>query len=319
MPFVKNENGLFTKNESRKTLYMPLVLSGALCILVMIIHLAYFPAKKIGHSWIQNSGWLFDLFQLLILNFILWSFNRLTVKASQRRWINVGLLVWILSAACDFMDEIIRQPQWLGYYIEDLTRLIGMLCVAVGVYLIVHYVNDKYADASIDSYRDELTNLPNRRYFRRVLLDLQSVNYYVFFIDIDLFKKINDKYGHDIGDEVLRAFGQMLGELSENNVIAARIGGEEFAVIVQTSVFEEAQSTAEKILTRSRELVVNDEVRLTVSMGAGNKRENESQESLLKRVDIALYQAKSWGRNRIEWASSQEHGVPQACPENAVS
>jgi len=65
--------------------------------------------------------------------------------------------------------------------------------------------------------------------------------------------------------------------------------------------------------------MVNDEVRLTVSIGAGNKRENESQESLLKRVDIALYQAKSWGRNRIEWASSPEHGVAQACPENAVS
>lgn len=308
MPFVKYENGLFTKNESRKTLYTSVVSSVTLCIFVMIINLACFPAKEAGHSWMQYSGGLFDLLQLLILNFILWSFNRLTVKAGQRRWINVGLLVWIVSAACDVMDEIIRQPLWVGYYVEDVARLAGMLFVSVGVYLIVRYINDKYADVSIDSYRDELTNLPNRRYFRRVLLDLKNVNHYVFFIDIDFFKNINDSYGHDIGDDVLRTFGRMLGELHKNNVIAARVGGEEFAVIVQTSVFEEAKIMAEEVLTRARELVINDEVRLTVSIGAGNKRENESLESVLKRVDIALYQAKCCGRDRIEWASCQIHG-----------
>ncbi|MFU2317070.1 GGDEF domain-containing protein [Rahnella sp. PCH160] len=302
MPFVKYENGLFTKNESRKTLYMPMVFSLALCVLVMIINLVSFPKKEIGHSWLENSGGVFDLVQLLILNFILWSFNRLTVKASLRRWINLGLFIWIMSAAFDLMDEFIHQPLWVGYYIEDVSRLTGMLCVSMGIYFIVRYVNDQYADASIDSYRDELTHLPNRRYFRNIFLELNTTNIYVFIIDVDFFKKINDKYGHDIGDEVLRDFANLLSSLYDGNVTASRIGGEEFAVILQLPSKQEANVVAEKILSRTRDLVIRGEIRFTVSIGAGHKKEDETVENLLKRVDVALYDAKCRGKNRIEWA-----------------
>lgn len=303
MPFVKYENGLFIKNTSRKTLFVPMVLSGALCFFVAIINLMCFPAKVTEHTWIQSSGWVFDGLQLLILNFILWNFNRLSVKARLRRWINVGLTVWIVSAAFDLMDEVIRQPQWVGYYIEDVTKLCGMLCVSVGVYFIVRYVNDKYADVSIDSFRDELTGLPNRRYFRSVLMDSQNVDRHLFLIDIDFFKRINDKYGHDIGDDVLRDFGRMLGDLNNKNVMAARVGGEEFAVLLQSAFLPDVQVVANRILTGARESVINDGIRFTVSLGAGKKRENESVESFLKRIDIALYEAKHSGRNRIVWAS----------------
>ncbi|QBJ11313.1 GGDEF domain-containing protein [Rahnella aquatilis] len=301
MPFLKYESGLFTKNKSRKILYMPMALSVMLCIFVMVFNLVAFSTKQNEGSWIQNSGWIFDGIQLLILNFILWNFNRLLLKTSLRRWINAGLMIWIVSAAFDLMDEIIRQPMWVGYYLEDLSKLAGMVCVSAGIYFIVRYVNNKYSDMSINSFRDELTRLPNRRYFKNALMDLDNVSVYVFLIDIDFFKNINDKYGHYIGDDVLRAFSLMLSELFKNNVIAARVGGEEFAVIVQTSVFEEARLMAEKILVHVRELVINEEIRFTVSIGAGIKKENESQESLFRRIDIALYQAKHSGRNRVEW------------------
>lgn len=303
MPFVKYEDGLFTKNESRKTLYTPMIFSLALCLLVMVINLFSFPKKEIGHSWMENSGWVVDTIQWLILNFILWSFNRLTVKASLRRWINLGLYIWIMSAAFDVMDEFIHQPLWVGYYIEDVSRLAGMLCVSIGIYFIVQYVNDKYADVSIDSYRDELTHLPNRRYFRNILLELDNTNIYVFIIDIDFFKNINDKYGHDIGDEVLRAFGDLLSSLYDGNVTASRIGGEEFAVILQLPSTQDASVVAEKILSRTRDLVIHGEIRFTVSIGAGHKKEDETVENLLKRVDVALYEAKCRGKNRIEWAA----------------
>lgn len=302
MPFVKYEDGLFTKNESRKTLYMPMMFSLALCLLVMIINLFSFPKKEIGHSWMENSGWVVGTVQWLILNFILWSFNRLTVKASLRRWINLGLYIWIVSAAFDVMDEFIHQPLWVGYYIEDVSRLAGMLCVSIGIYFIVQYVNDKYADVSIDSYRDELTHLPNRRYFRNILLELKNKNIFVFIIDIDFFKK-NDEYGHDIGDEVLREFGHLLSGLYNGNVTASRIGGEEFAVILHLPSKQDVIFVADRILSRTRELVIRGEIRFTVSIGAGHKKEDETVENLLKRVDIALYQAKCRGKNRIEWAT----------------
>ncbi|EPD8213139.1 GGDEF domain-containing protein [Yersinia enterocolitica] len=303
MPFLKYESGIFTKNESRIILYMSMTLSVMLCISVMVFNLVGFSTKQNNGSWVQNSGWVFDGIQLLILNFILWSFNRLLLKTSLRRWINAGLVIWIVSAAFDLMDEIIRQPMWVGYYIEDISRLTGMVCISTGIYFIVRYVNDTYSDMSIASIRDELTRLPNRRYFKNALMDLDNQSVYVFLIDIDFFKSINDKYGHYIGDDVLKTFSLMLGALFKNNVIAARVGGEEFAVIIQTSVYEEARLMAEKILTRVRELVINDEIRITVSIGAGIKKEKESQESLLRRIDIALYQAKNSGRNCVKWAA----------------
>lgn len=306
MPFVKYEDGLFTKNKSRKTRYMPLFLSVVLFVFVMVINLSTFPGKKIGHSWIEHSGWIADIVQLLILNFILWSFNCLTLKRNLRRWINVGLFFWIASAAFDVMDEFIRQPQWVGYYIEDIFRLTGMLCVSIGIYFIVQYVNNKYANVSIDSFRDELTNLPNRRYFKSVLLERKHTNHYLLLIDIDFFKNINDRYGHDTGDEVLREFGKLLSQFYSKNVIATRIGGEEFAVILHSSVVKDAELMVEKILTSTRALVVRDEIRFTVSIGAGCKKENETTDNLLRRVDAALYQAKHCGRDRVEWVSGQD-------------
>lgn len=306
MPFVKYEDGLFTKNKSRKTLYMPLVLSLALFVFVMIVNLAAFPTKNIGHTWIENSGWIADIVQLLILNFILWSFNRLTVKDGLRRWINLGLLFWIVSAAFDVMDEFIHQPRWVGYYIEDVFRLAGMLGVSIGIYFIVQYVNDKYAGVSIDSFRDELTNLPNRRYFKSVLLEWKQISHYLLLIDIDFFKNINDKYGHNTGDEVLSEFGKLLSKLYSDNVIVTRIGGEEFAVILHSSVVKDAELIVEKILTSTRELVVMGDIRFTVSIGAGCKKENETIDNLLRRVDSALYQAKRCGRDRVEWVSCRE-------------
>ena len=303
MPFVKYEDGLFTRNESLKNLYLPMASSLVLCFLVVMINLASFPEKKIGHSWIENSGWIVDVIQWLILNFILWSFNRLTVNARLRRGINLGLHIWIISAAFDVMDEFIQQPRWVGYYIEDVFKLAGMLCVSIGIYFIVRYVNGKYADASIDSYRDELTNLPNRRYFRNILMELKNTGNYIFIIDIDFFKNINDKYGHDMGDEVLRAFGNLLSSLHDGNVTASRIGGEEFAVIVTLPSQQDASVVAEKILSRTRDLIIRDEIRFTVSIGAGHKKEDETVENLLKRVDVALYEAKNRGKNRIEWAA----------------
>lgn len=303
MPFAKYEDGLFTKSESRKALLLPVLLSAALSVLVVIINLTFFPLKSAGKTLLYNPGWVFDALQFFILNFILYSFNRIAVKARLRRWLNVGLIVWIISAAFDLMDEIIVQPPWVGYFIEDMTQLVGMMCVSIGVFHLVHYINDRYADVSIDSFRDELTQLPNRRYFTDALMDMRSENYYLFFIDIDHFKQINDRYGHDRGDEVLRQFGAMLAALYDDKVLAARIGGEEFAVIMQTSFIEDAEQLARQIIQRTQALVIDDAIHLTVSVGVAGKKENERLEKLLKRVDVALYQAKRLGRNRAEWAA----------------
>ncbi|MEJ4043696.1 GGDEF domain-containing protein [Erwinia sp. SLM-02] len=272
--------------------------------MVMLLHLMCFPMKQRGEGWIDHAGWVFDGLQLLALNVILWSFNRLLMKPRLRLLINTGLIIWIVSAAFDVMDEIVRQPLWVGYYIEDVTQLVGMLSVTLGVFYIVRYLNDKYANASIDSFRDELTSLPNRRYFMTTLRELTDDALFVFLIDIDFFKKINDSFGHDRGDDVLRGFGKMLSSFYDDNILACRIGGEEFAVIVNTTDIIAAQQIAGQLLSCTRTLVIADNIRFTVSIGACLKKEQESVKEVLKRADVALYQAKSGGRNRVQWAGT---------------
>ncbi|MEX3021646.1 GGDEF domain-containing protein [Kluyvera sp. STS39-E] len=164
-----------------------------------------------------------------------------------------------------------------------------MLGVSFGIYSLVQYINDKYANASIDSFRDELTLLSNLRYFRSVTVELQKVNYCLLLIDIDLFKNINDNYGHDIGDEVLKCFGKLLSDLHSDNVMAARIGGDEFAVILHSPLIKDAGLIAEKILISTRELLIMDYIHFTVSIGVGYKKEKETIDDLIKRVDVALY------------------------------
>lgn len=90
----------------------------------------------------------------------------------------MGLAIWIISATLDAMDEIILQPAWVGHFIEDVTKLLGMLIVSKGFHSIVLYVNNKYVDASVESFQDELTQLPNRRYFRNVMIDLKDTDHY---------------------------------------------------------------------------------------------------------------------------------------------
>jgi len=155
---------------------------------------------------------------------------------------------------------------------------------------------------------DGLTGLLNKNSFSDLFMRLlqsgeaaqQLIT--VFMIDIDLFKNINDTYGHIIGDKVLQHFAQMLkGTLRPEDVIG-RIGGEEFAVILPNINKLNAYIIAERIRKRveaSKFLTVNDErVKYTVSIGiADNENLYISQEELLYRADMALYEAKKNSRN----------------------
>lgn len=121
-------------------------------------------------------------------------------------------------------------------------------------------------------------------------------------IDIDFFKKINDTYGHDIGDFVLKECVTLLKKLfNREQDIIARIGGEEFCVILPDYRTEHAVAKANAALERIRKEVFvqgNVQIRFTVSMGIAEISENETVEAWLKRADTALYNSKNSGRNK---------------------
>lgn len=153
------------------------------------------------------------------------------------------------------------------------------------------------------SMTDELTKTGNRRHFD---LSLESevsrakrynTHLSLIMCDIDFFKKINDKYGHDKGDEVLIHYTQLIQTHLRNEDIFCRVGGEEFMIISPNISKKDAQKIAEKL----RVIIEENKTPLAITMSFGvvEFHRDESAEQLYKRADEALYRAKESGRDRV--------------------
>ncbi|HEY0485102.1 MAG TPA: sensor domain-containing diguanylate cyclase [Mycobacteriales bacterium] len=142
---------------------------------------------------------------------------------------------------------------------------------------------------------DALTGLPNRRAFFRELAALAPDDA-VLFLDLDHFKKLNDRLGHQVGDEELAAFGATLAQVTRGTDCSARYGGEEFGVIVRG----DGGRGVTVLIDRLREAWA-DQGRTTFSAGAAVHREGSPSETLAA-ADRALYDAKHTGRNRLCWS-----------------
>jgi diguanylate cyclase (GGDEF)-like protein len=160
------------------------------------------------------------------------------------------------------------------------------------------------------SIKDPLTGLYNRRYLaemmereiRRAVRAEQSLD--VLMLDLDHFKKFNDTYGHDAGDTVLREAASFLTRCIRVEDIICRYGGEEFVVILPTADLNAAQTRAERIRSKMRELAVLHQGQslgmITVSVGvAALPQHGTSPKALLEAADAALYRAKREGRDRV--------------------
>jgi diguanylate cyclase len=153
---------------------------------------------------------------------------------------------------------------------------------------------------------DALTGLPNRRAFGAALAKAMGEpgKLSVAMLDIDHFKKINDTHGHAAGDAVLRSLAQCVGDWLRETDHAARIGGEEFAVLMPRASGEEAARLTDRLrrlLAAERFLTANGKGRfhITVSVGVAEHHRAEAAEELIGRADAALYEAKRSGRDRV--------------------
>ncbi len=165
--------------------------------------------------------------------------------------------------------------------------------------------------AETEARTDALTGLPNRRHFLEELTrdmaqaDRQSIPLSIVSVDIDYFKHINDRYGHAAGDEALRRVGSVLKTYIRTGDIAARIGGEEFALACLNTGNREARKLAERLSRDMDRTIINyqgESFQLTVSVGLAILAPGDHLDHLLRKADIALYRAKQNGRNRIcEW------------------
>lgn len=163
--------------------------------------------------------------------------------------------------------------------------------------------------AEKDARTDVLTGLNNRRAFFELgaLIHSQSVRYNrtysVMVIDVDLFKKVNDTYGHDAGDEALRVLSKTMQHYLRSSDVSARIGGEEFATVLTGPSKDDTYRKAEYLCRLIEKEVFswkNKTFSITVSIGIAYSNEDDNSiNSVLKRADQALYQAKARGRNQV--------------------
>lgn len=226
----------------------------------------------------------------------------------------VTLVSIVLSVLICFSILALYDAGEETYHIVAVNSVLAPLLIAplvtwylIGLLLKLNELEQKQRDLA--TY-DDLTGTMNRRAFfenfhtLKKIAERQHSHLTLAYIDIDDFKAINDKYGHVVGDAVLQSFAKTLIESARGSDIIARIGGEEFAMLLPDTDIQGAYSILERIRTQisARALTIDEHtINLSISIGLTHyQKETELVvEQLIKQADQALYQAKSEGKNCI--------------------
>jgi diguanylate cyclase (GGDEF)-like protein len=215
-----------------------------------------------------------------------------------------------------------RSPLGSGWFAGELARdsagYLYLLCSSMLVFALCGFalgVKEERMRALMMT--DPLTGLYNRRYLQlRLDAEAARVARYggalsMMMIDVDRLKAINDRLGHETGDRALGLVATAIRASLRASDVAARFGGDEFAVVCPATSAEEARVLAERI--RSRLYTLVEETLITVSIGIADlgAQQADTVEQLLPAADRALYQAKAAGRNRVQVASAAGPGLAE--------
>ncbi|WP_185984218.1 diguanylate cyclase [Aureimonas mangrovi] len=262
----------------------------------------------------------------------LW-FKRHSVTALGLFYLGLGL-----SLNAGFVLVLLGSVE-LGYVLTVVSSLAGSALFATQVLGAMMTRENKLIARekalADDALTDPLTRLPNRRAFDAAEKGLRSASwrkgFTLMIVDVDHFKSINDRYGHDVGDTALCVLAETLRASARVGDVVARFGGEEFVVALPDTHLEEGRGVAERILTnvRRRHIALPDaEFGMTVSIGIAHTRDGEAIAAALTRADAALYRAKAEGRDRAIEAvpqisaptrpsSAPALGAPRLAPQRA--
>ena len=254
-------------------------------------------------------------FDLLIVALELRDFDALRLCAQVRSLERTRMLPILLVADHDQTARVIRGLE-VGvndYLLRplDANELVARVRTQVRRKRYTERLRSNLQESMALAITDGLTGLHNRRYMEmhlQSLLDQATARdrpLSALIVDIDFFKRVNDTYGHDVGDEVLREFAARLKASVRGIDLACRLGGEEFVVVMPETDAKVAQLVAERIRRRMagepfRIARGARTIDVTASIGVASfDVAIDDAASLLKRADVALYRAKSEGRNRV--------------------
>ena len=252
--------------------------------------------------------------------------NHISREQSHVELSNINAIGFAPTAPFSSGTDIIelRSLSVVGHYFSKQRLYGGLLifwAVLLGIEALIHYLSlhsritraakklqvlaDISAEYKVKAETDKLTGLCNREGLAQALQAIEQQErkneYSLLLIDVDHFKRLNDEYGHDMGDRVLTELAVLLNRSVRADDLVCRWGGEEFIILFHYNVASDVFHFAEKIRAEIGQATFADNrnLRITVSIGAAIMHDDEPFEFSFKRADKALYTAKNNGRNRI--------------------
>jgi len=220
----------------------------------------------------------------------------------------IGTILLVVYSGLVLATVLFGMERWGLTETESAARLISVSLALVfggGIIFYLDYTKEEALDKlHNESITDSLTGLWNRKMFDQVLsMEISKSQRYQFplsviLLDLDHFKAINDTYGHQVGDTVLREFSERLISHKREGDTVCRWGGEEFVMLLPNTAIESAEKVAFALIDLVRGTPFRDVENVTVSAGVGEMAADLSVEENFNRIDEALYQAKSTGRDR---------------------
>ena len=254
------------------------------------------------------------------------------LTARRRSVIDVAIIVVMAFQAADFLvrptltllfeQSIPAEVYRDSIYYSLIGLVLGIKGVSMAMVLIGATIAEWTTALRESSERDALSGLRNRGAFEESMRNLlpraqtEGRPLSLVVADIDHFKKVNDIWGHQAGDQAISGIGELIRKTVRGCDTAGRIGGEEFCIAVWNCPNDPAERLAERIRQAFAGLEhsgLSDNIRLTASFGVATARAGETYEQLFARADAALYKAKSNGRNRVE--NAEEQGLEEATPK----
>jgi diguanylate cyclase (GGDEF)-like protein len=261
----------------------------------LLYHIPYFAMQVLMTVIVIRSGRRMLLDRLLVF----------VSAAAALSYVVKPLIAWRIGGADAPQDYLASQ------YAAISQSLGSVILIALALVLLLVMMRDMTIEMIARSETDPLSGLRNRRGFEvhgeqmvaAAIHDHQPLT--MVTVDIDRFKTINDRFGHQVGDKVIIAVAELLSSATGEGDLVARLGGEEFALVLAGQEIEQAARSAEILRQRVQsELaqVVGHAQMVTASFGLAQLSPAEALSSLARRSDLALYEAKNTGRNKVSLA-----------------
>ena len=262
-------------------------------------------SEIVAHAWLATwqLGWdsNFHYYMLCILPIVIYNY-----RTAPKRHLLLVIAILVTLAGGYLLHPAAGLSPWVMHLFGTSNIICALLLLLYGTGASFHHSTKMQLDLLHSASHDSLTNLYNRRRILDRAVNGQCLNGSLILFDIDHFKHINDRFGHDCGDLVLQGIADVIRREVRQSDLAARWGGEEFLVLLPSAPTSVAWTVAERIrqrLTEVTQALERGPARVTATLAVCEIRNCEAFASALERADQALYRGKQEGRDRVMLAA----------------